>query len=397
MPIKFGTTKSINLDNEYLLNKKLGILGGGQLGKMLCLEAARLDLDLSILDKDASFPAAKLCKRFVEGDFKNYEDVMAFGRTVDILTIEIESVNIQALKDLKAEGKIIHPDPYKLEIIKDKKLQKEFYVKNQFPTSVFKAYKDASDVKEAYTAGAIKLPFVQKARKDGYDGRGVQVVNKEADLALLLDVPCIVEPKVDIAKEIAVIVARNDKDDVKTFPAVEMEFNPHANLVEYLHCPSYLDDIQEAVAQKLARDIIRSFDICGLLAVEMFLTNAGNILINEVAPRPHNSGHHTIDSSATSQFEQHLRAIYNMPLGSTKTLSPAVMVNLLGEDKEQGPVKYCNIDQVMELPGVHLMLYGKTETRPFRKMGHATVVASNLNTARSRAEQVKRILKIKSF
>lgn len=385
------------MENEYLLNKKIGILGGGQLGKMLCLEAARLDLNISILDKEASFPAAKLCQRFVEGDFKNYEDVMAFGRTVDILTIEIETVNVEALKDLVDEGKIVHPDPYKLEIIKDKKLQKEFYIKNQFPCTNFKDYKNASEVKIAFESGDIKIPFVQKARTDGYDGRGVHVVRKENDLDSLLDVPCIIEPMVDIAKEIAVIVARNEKDQVKSFPAVEMEFNPTANLVEYLFCPSYLDDIQEAVAQKLAKDIIRSFDICGLLAVEMFLTNSGKILINEVAPRPHNSGHHTIDSSPTSQFEQHLRAILNMPLGSTKTLSPSVMVNLLGDENEQGPVKYCNIDKVLDLPGVHLMLYGKKDTRPFRKMGHATVVARNLDDARDKAEQVKTLLKIKSL
>jgi len=385
------------LSNEYLLNKKIGILGGGQLGKMLCLEAARLDLDISILDKEPTFPAAKLCQRFVKGDFKDYDDVMAFGKTVDILTIEIESVNIQALKDLAKQGKIVHPDPYQLEIIKDKKLQKEFYIKNQFPCTNFKAYKNSEEVKAAHQEGAFEIPFVQKARKDGYDGRGVQVVRSEQDLELLLDTPCIIEPMVDIAKEIAVIVARNDKDDVKTFPAVEMEFNPTANLVEYLFCPSYLDDIQEAVAQKLAKDIIRSFDICGLLAVEMFLTNSGKLLINEVAPRPHNSGHHTIDSSATSQFEQHLRAILNMPLGSTKTLSPSVMVNLLGEENEQGPVKYCNIDKVMELSGVHLMLYGKKTTRPYRKMGHATVVARDLDTARDKAEQIKSLLKIKSF
>lgn len=385
------------MSNEYLLNKKIGILGGGQLGKMLCLEAARLDLDISILDKEPTFPAAKLCQRFVKGDFKDYDDVMAFGKTVDILTIEIESVNIQALKDLAKQGKIVHPDPYQLEIIKDKKLQKEFYIKNQFPCTNFKAYKNSEEVKAAHQEGAFEIPFVQKARKDGYDGRGVQVVRSEQDLELLLDTPCIIEPMVDIAKEIAVIVARNDKDDVKTFPAVEMEFNPTANLVEYLFCPSYLDDIQEAVAQKLAKDIIRSFDICGLLAVEMFLTNSGKLLINEVAPRPHNSGHHTIDSSATSQFEQHLRAILNMPLGSTKTLSPSVMVNLLGEENEQGPVKYCNIDKVMELSGVHLMLYGKKTTRPYRKMGHATVVARDLDTARDKAEQIKSLLKIKSF
>lgn len=397
MPFGKIQLKTLILEKEYLLNKKLGILGGGQLGKMLCLEAARLDLDVSILDKDPSFPAAKLCKTFVKGDFKNYDDVMAFGSTVDIISIEIESVNTKALKDLVAAGKIVHPDPDKLEIIKDKKLQKEFYEKHQFPTSGFKAYEDAAAVIAAQVKGAIKIPFVQKARKDGYDGRGVHVVRSPEDLEHLLDVPCIVEPMVDIAKEIAVIVARNEADEVKTFPAVEMEFNPTANLVEYLHCPSYLDDIQESVAQKLAKDIIRSFDICGLLAVEMFLTKSGKLLINEVAPRPHNSGHHTIDSSATSQFEQHLRAVFNLPLGSTRTLSPAVMVNLLGEQDENGPVKYCDIDKVLEMPGVHLMLYGKSETRPFRKMGHATVVARNLDNARSKAEQVKSILKIKSF
>ena len=376
------------------MNKKIGILGAGQLGKMLCLEAARLDLDLSLMDKNDRFPAAKLCKRFVAGDFKNYEDVLNFGRTVDILSIEIEAVNVDALKQLKSEGISVHPDPDQLEIIKDKGLQKQFYKKHQIPTSPFTLYEDAEEIRKAVAQSSLRLPFVQKARKDGYDGRGVHVVRKEADLEKLLDTASLVEPLVDIEKEIAVIVARNENDEVKAYPAVEMEFHPTANLVEFLFCPSEISEMEESIAQKLARDLIRAFDICGLLAVEMFLTKQGKILINEVAPRPHNSGHHTLDSAKTSQFEQHLRAITNLPLGSCENISPAVMINLLGEDSYAGPVKYEHLEEMLQVNGLKILLYGKTETRPFRKMGHATILDASLERAKEKARKAKSILKI---
>ncbi len=382
------------MENFNVLNKKIGILGAGQLGKMLCLEAARLDLDLALMDKSSDYPAAKLCKRFVQGDFSNYEDVLNFGRTVDVLSIEIESVNVEALIQLQAEGIIVHPEPSKLAIIKDKGLQKEFYKKHQIPTSKFQLFDDATHIRKSLNDGTLKIPFVQKARRDGYDGRGVHIVRKEEDLAKLLDVPSIVEPLVNIEKEIAVIVAKNESGEVKAFPSVEMEFHPTANLVEYLVCPSSLDEMEESIAQKLARDLIRAFDVCGLLAVEMFLTKEGKLLINEVAPRPHNSGHHTLDSSMTSQFEQHLRAILNMPLGSCQNIAPAVMINLLGEENYSGPVKYKNIEEVLKIGGVKMLLYGKTETRPFRKMGHATIIAKDLAEAKKKAQEAKSLLKI---
>ena len=381
---------------NYFLDKKLGILGGGQLGKMLCLEAARLDIKLHILDKDNTFPAAKLCHEFVEGDFTNYDDVLAFGMKMDIITIEIERVNIEALKELERRGKIIYPEPKALEIIQDKGIQKDFYKERGIATSNYQHFENKAAIAAAVINQSLATPFVQKACKEGYDGKGVQVIKSPADLDKLMDVKSIVEDLVDIDKEIAVIVARNPSGDIKSFPVVEMEFHPTANLGEYLCCPASVSEAVEAEAQKLAREVIMAFDLHGLLAIEMFLTKSGELLINEVAPRPHNSGHHTLDAAYTSQFEQHLRSVLDLPLGDTSNITASVMVNLLGEEQFDGPVYYEGLDKAMNVPGAHILLYGKTETRPNRKMGHATVLAENVDIARSNANQLKQLLNIKS-
>lgn len=376
---------------------KVGILGGGQLGKMLALDAARWDTELYMLDKDKSFPAAPYCPHFREGDFKNYDEVLAFGREVDVLSIEIEAVNTEALHQLKKEGKvIIHPAPDKLDIIKDKGKQKSFYRINSLPTSYFELFDGPEEIRKAVKEGKCKLPFVQKSRTEGYDGRGVKVVRTEKDLEELLPSPSVVEEMVDIDKELAVIAARNERGEIKTFPVVEMEFNPDANLVEFLFAPASIPEEVAAKAAGLAKDTIKAFDLCGLLAVELFLTRSGEILINEVAPRTHNSGHHTIESADTSQFEQHLRAILNLPLGDTRLLTPAVMVNLLGEPGHTGPAVYKGIEEALAIPGVHVHLYGKKETRPFRKMGHITVTDPDLEEAKRKAREVKAILKCES-
>jgi 5-(carboxyamino)imidazole ribonucleotide synthase len=375
-------------------NYSVGILGGGQLGKMLCQAASPWDLRLAILDKDPSYPAGSICDRFVSGDFNNFNDVYAFGKTVDVLSIEIEHVNIEALFRLEAEGLPIHPRPAALQIIQDKGLQKQFYEKHELPSSPFRLFDSPDMLRQALDAGALSLPFVQKARTGGYDGRGVAVIRNADDLNNLLPGPCVVEDLVHIEQELAVVVARNKRGETSTYPSVSMEFNPQANLVECLLCPAPVSDDTDREARALALRCMEAYDICGLLAVELFLTTDGELLINEVAPRPHNSGHHSIDSCYTSQFEQHLRAICNLPLGSTRMLTPSVMVNLLGAPGYSGLARYVGMEEVLAIEGVNVHLYGKAETRPFRKMGHATILAPDLETARKRAQTVLSTLKI---
>lgn len=375
---------------------KVGILGGGQLGKMFALAAHNWDVETWALDASRSFPTGPVCSHFVEGDFKDYEAVYAFGKQVDVLTIEIEHVNTEALLKLESEGVKVHPSPAALNIIKDKGLQKDFYLKNNLPSSDFQLYESGEAIKAAIEAGKLHFPFVQKSRTAGYDGKGVAVIKSVADLPLLLPDASVVEDLVDIKKEIAVIVARNEQGDAKAFPAVEMEFNPVANLVEFLVCPADIDPKLERQAEQLALDTIAAYGICGLLAVELFLTNDNRLLINEVAPRPHNSGHHTIDSCYTSQFEQHLRGILDLPLGSTKMKTASVMVNLLGEPGHIGPVRYAGFEEAVAMEGVKVHLYGKAETKPYRKMGHVTVLAEDVEAAKMKARKVQQTLKVVS-
>lgn len=380
---------------DNILHTKVGILGGGQLGKMLQQAASNWHLQLHFLDQSKDFPAGPLSPNFTEGNFKNYDDVYAFGKNMDVITIEIEHVNTEALHQLVAEGKTVHPAPGVLDTIKDKGLQKLFYQKHQIPTSAFQLFESAEAIRANVESGALQMPFVQKSRTAGYDGKGVAVIQNITDLeTILLDGPSIVEDLVPIEKELAVIVARNENGEVKTFPAVEMEFNPVANLVELLFCPANISEAIEKEAEDLAQKVMEAFGCCGLLAVELFLTKNGELLVNEVAPRPHNSGHHTIDSANTSQFEQHLRAILNLPLGNTEALDPAVMVNLLGAPGHTGPAYYEGFDKCLAMKGVHLHLYGKETTKPYRKMGHATIVDASLAEAKKRARMVKDQLQI---
>ncbi len=375
--------------------KKIGVLGGGQLGKMLCLAAANWDFKTYILDASPEYPAGQVSTGFTAGDFNKYDDVLAFGQGMDLLTIEIEHVNTDALRALEAAGKTVHPSPRVLDIIKDKGLQKEFYIKYELPTAPFELFDDEQALKDAVESGKWPLPLVQKTRTAGYDGRGVAILRTSDDLdTKLLPGPCLAEALVPVQTELAVIAARNANGEVQVFPPVEMDFHPEANLVEFLACPARISPLVAAEAEALAEHIIRCFDCCGLLAVEMFLTTDGRLLVNEVAPRPHNSGHHTIDSAPTSQYEQHLRAICNLPLGETTQLMPAVMVNLLGEPGYKGPARYTGVESCLALPGVHVHLYGKAMTAPFRKMGHATITAGTLDAALEKARFVKNTLKI---
>ncbi|PHN05842.1 5-(carboxyamino)imidazole ribonucleotide synthase [Flavilitoribacter nigricans] len=369
---------------------RIGVLGGGQLGKMLALAAGPAHLPIDLMDASEDFPAAPYAHRFVTGNFKDYDDVYNFGKTVDVLTIEIEHVNTEALHQLVKEGVTVHPSPRALDIIKDKGLQKQFYAEHGIPSSDFVLYPDADALKAAVASGERSLPFVQKSRTAGYDGRGVSVIKTAEDLEdKLLPGPCVAEDLVAIDKELAVIAARNEKGEVRTFPAVEMIFNPVANLVEFLSCPAKVSQVVEEQADQLARRVIEAYDLCGLLAVELFLTKTGEILVNEVAPRPHNSGHHTIESCYTSQYDQHLRAILNWPLGSTQAKTPAVMVNLLGAEGHTGPAYYQGLEDCLALPGVNIHLYGKVMTKPFRKMGHVTVLGDSVEAAMATARQVQ--------
>jgi 5-(carboxyamino)imidazole ribonucleotide synthase len=373
----------------------IGILGGGQLGKMLCLAAAPWDFKTYILDPSADCPAASVCTGFTQGDFNNYDDVLAFGQDKDVITIEIEHVNTAALYELEKQGKVVHPSPRALDIIKDKGLQKQFYCDNNIPTADFEVFEDENALKEAILAGRWALPVVQKTRTAGYDGKGVAILRTKEDLAnKLLHGPCIAETLTDIEVEIAVIAARTPDGEVRVFPPVEMEFHPEANLVEFLLCPARISPLVAAEAESLAEQVIRAFDVCGLLAVEMFLTKNGDLIVNEVAPRPHNSGHHTIDSAVTNQFQQHLRAIGNLPLGDTTQIQPAVMINLLGEPEHKGLVRYEGADVCLRESGVYVHLYGKKQTSPYRKMGHATITDVSAQKAIEKAKRVKSSLKV---
>jgi 5-(carboxyamino)imidazole ribonucleotide synthase len=375
---------------------RIGILGGGQLGKMLCIAAGPMHLPISILDQSVNDPAAPYCHDFVRGSFAREEDVLRFGQQLDIVTIEIEHVHTGALRALRDMGVHVYPDPDVLDTINDKGLQKQFFRNNGLPTAGFTLYPDASLVRRDLQRQALSLPFVQKARKGGYDGKGVHVVRSGADLDNLLDCPCVVEQLVDFVTELAVVVARTPDGQTAVYDPVSMVFHPTANLVELLVCPAETSAEIALEAKNLAIQVAQSLQVVGLLAVEMFLLPHGQLLINEVAPRPHNSGHHTIEAAATSQFEQHLRAIMNWPLGSTALRRPAAMVNLLGAPGFSGKAVYKGLEKVLAMPDVHIHLYGKSETRPFRKMGHATILANSGAEAAEIARQVLETLHIEA-
>lgn len=372
------------------MKEKLGILGGGQLGRMLIQSAIDFNMEVHILDPSKDAPCAALAHHFECGDLKDFDSVYNFGKRCNIITIEIEKVNTAALKKLRDEGKKVYPQPEIIELIQDKRLQKQFYVENDLPTADFILVENKQDVLN----NSSFLPAANKLGKDGYDGRGVQLLRSEGDLAKAFDAPGLLEKLVDIDKEIAVIVARNAKGETKAFPVVEMVFHPEANLVEFLFSPAQVDQTIAKEAEELALKLIEKLDMVGLLAVEMFIDKNGILLINEVAPRPHNSGHQSIEGNITSQFEQHLRAIYNLPLGDTAIRVPAAMINLLGEEGYSGSPIYEGLDEILSMSGVHLHLYGKNSTQSFRKMGHVTVTDTDIEKLKEKAMLVKNIFRI---
>ncbi len=380
--------------NYFSSNFKLGILGGGQLGKMLLYNTRKFDIYTAVLEASNDAPCKIACNEFHLGDLMSYDDVYNFGKQVDVLTIEIENVNVDALEDLEKEGVKVYPSSKILRTIQNKAKQKLFYVDHNLPTASFSRFAYTSEIKESIMHGGLNFPFVWKSAQFGYDGTGVKVVKSIEDLQDLPNVECITEQLIPFKNELAVIVARNVSGEIKTYPVVEMEFHPEANQVEYVICPARISKEIAKKAEEIALRTSKAFNHVGLLAVEMFLTINDEILINEVAPRPHNSGHHTIESSYTSQFEQHLRAILNLPLGRTDSKVGGVMVNLVGAEGYNGDVIYQNIESIMEMEGVTPHIYGKKQTRPFRKMGHVTIVHENLNTARQIAEEVKNTIKV---
>ena len=380
--------------NYFSSDFKLGILGGGQLGKMLLHETRKFDVQTFVLDPSDEAPCVIACNKFFQGDLSDFDTVYEFGKLVDVLTFEIELVNLQALEKLESEGVKVYPSSATLKKIQNKGFQKDFYNQHDIPTSPYKRFNTISDLKLAVNDGSVSIPFVWKLAEFGYDGFGVKVIRQESDLDTLPDAECISEDLVAFKNELAVIVARNPDGNVVSYPVVEMEFHPEANQVEYVICPARIDDEIANDARELALKVSKAFDHVGLLAVEMFLTKDNVLLINEVAPRPHNSGHYSIEGSYTSQFENHLRAILNLPLGSTESKAAAVMVNLSGAEGHSGNVVYENIDKVLAIPGVTPHIYGKRQTRPFRKMGHVTIVNNDMNTAREIAEKVKDTLKV---
>lgn len=382
------------MSNYYSSDFKFGVLGGGQLGKMLLTETQKFDIHTAVLDKAADAPCAKICHEFHQGDLMNFEDVYAFGKMVDVLTIEIEGVNVDALEKLENEGLTVYPKPSILRTIQNKATQKAFFDSNNIPTSPFQRFETVEALKSAVSDGMVSIPFVWKSAQFGYDGMGVKIVKSESDLQNLADTECIAEALVPFKNELAVIVARNANGDINTYPVVEMEFHPEANQVEYVICPARIEDSVAEKATKVALSVAEAFDFVGLLAVEMFQTQDDEILVNEVAPRTHNSGHYSIEASNTSQFEQHVRAVLNLPLGDTASKVAGVMVNLVGAEGHTGEVVYEGMDAILSQPGVTPHIYGKKQTRPFRKMGHVTIVHPDVNEARKLAATVKQTIKV---
>jgi 5-(carboxyamino)imidazole ribonucleotide synthase len=380
--------------NYFSSNFTLGILGGGQLGKMMLYETRKFDITTHVLDPSLEAPCRIACDHFTQGDLMDYDTVYTFGKKVDILTFEIEGLNIEALEALEKEGKKVYPSSKTLRNIQDKGVQKKFYDTHKIPTAPFSVFETIAKVKKAVASGELKLPFVWKSCTGGYDGKGVQVIKNSQTLDVLPDCPCITEDLVAFKNELAVIVVRNPSAQVKTYPVVEMEFHPQANQVEYVICPARIDDKVAAKARSIAIQVSKAFEHVGLLAVEMFQTNDDQIIVNEVAPRPHNSGHYSIEASYTNQFEQHIRAILDLPLGNTASKVGGIMVNLVGEQNHTGDVAYQNIEEIMAMDGVTPHIYGKKQTRPFRKMGHVTIVNQNIDTAREIAQQVKQRIKV---
>ena len=380
--------------NYFSSNFKLGILGGGQLGKMLLFDTRKFDIQTYVLDPSEEAPCKIACNKFFQGDLMDFDTVYNFGKQVDVLTFEIELVNLDALEKLENEGKKVYPSPKTLRLIQNKGIQKAFYIENKIPTAPFRTFTDLKSLVVEIVESKLEMPFVWKCTEFGYDGTGVKIIRTLQDVENLPNVECLAEEMVKFKNELAVIVCRSPSGEIKTYPVVEMEFHPEANQVEYVICPARIDDNVAAKARAIALDVSEKFNHVGLLAVEMFQLFNDEIVVNEVAPRPHNSGHYSVEASYTSQFENHLRAILNLPLGNTDSKVAGIMVNLVGEEGFSGDVVYENIEKILGWNGVTPHIYGKKQTRPFRKMGHVTILNEDIDEARKIAENVKNTIRV---
>ena len=378
----------------FSTSKILGILGGGQLGKMLLYTTRKWDVKTSALDPSDSAPAKLACDFFTQGELTDFQTVYDFGKKADVLTIEIEKVNVEALEKLEEEGVKVYPQPHVLKTIQNKCLQKKFYKSHSIPTAPFEEFESLDQVKESIIKGELFFPFVWKSAEMGYDGYGVSIIHSNKDIEGLNTGPCVVEELISFEKELSVIVCRRPSGETVHYPVVESEFHPTANQVEYVLCPAQISEQASKKAIAVALKTAEAFGQVGLLAVELFLTTDGEVLVNEVAPRPHNCGHFSIEASYTCQFEQQIRAVLDLPLGKTKSKASAVMVNLVGKEGHTGSVVYKNIDQILAIEGLTPHIYGKKETRPFRKMGHVTIIHPKMDIARKMAKQVKEILSV---
>ncbi|PIY08487.1 MAG: 5-(carboxyamino)imidazole ribonucleotide synthase [Flexibacter sp. CG_4_10_14_3_um_filter_32_15] len=382
--------------------KKVGILGGGQLGRMLISPAIDLDIELHFLENDSDAPCSTVSRNFHKGDITDYQDVLDFGRQMDIISIEIEKVSADALEQLEKEGKKVFPQPAIIRLVQDKRLQKQFYKENNIPTSDFVLIDNKEGLINYLSKNEDKFPIVQKLGKDGYDGKGVQILKSLEDAKQNgFDAPSVLEEKIDIKKEISVIVARNEKGEIAVFDAVEMVVNEKYNLLDYLLAPATLTKNEKEESIQLATKVITKLGqkegingMVGLLVVELFLDKKGHILVNEVAPRPHNSGHHTIEACTISQYAQHLRSIMNLPLGKTTLRSSAAILNLIGEENHTGTPFYEGLDKLLDLENVYPHIYGKKTTKPARKMGHITILGNDMDSLKEKIDKVKSSIRV---
>lgn len=370
--------------------KTLGIVKGGQLGRMLIQAGMDYGISAHVLDPDPAAPCRSVCDRFVNADPMDEEALVAFGRSVDVMTFEFEHVNVRALERLETEGRQVFPGSRVMRTALDKGLQKQFFTDHRIPTAEFALIGGREDLGRA----AALFPCVQKTRTAGYDGRGVQLLNAADDRERVWDVPSVIERQVPFVKEISVIVARDRFGNTAAYPASEMAAHPERHLLDRLICPARIAEPVAERAAGIARKIADELGMVGVIAVEMFVTAGGEVLVNEIAPRPHNSGHHTIEANVTSQYAQHVRCALGLPLGSTDLVRPAVMINLVGEPGYSGPARYHGIEDAMREEGVYVHLYGKAETRPYRKMGHVTVTGTDLRTAEEKAGWVRSRIKV---
>ena len=369
---------------------KAGILGGGQLGRMLLQAAANYDVTTFVLENDPGCPAAHLCHYFTKGDITDYDAVYNFGKELDALTIEIESVNVDALEQLEKEGVKVYPTPAAIRIIKNKILQKQFYTQNEIPTSQYIITQTKSDLLQHIAF----LPAVHKLGEGGYDGKGVQVLNKESDLELGFNAPSVLEKKINIRKEIALIVGMNAKGETIIYPPAEMIFDPVYNLLDYQLSPAKLAEKQLWKAEAIARKVVNGLKSPGLFAIELFIDENEDVWVNEAAPRVHNSGHHSIEANYSSQYDMLWRILLDYPLGNPNAILPSAIVNLIGAEGHTGEVFYEGLDTVLKMDNVFVHLYGKTHTKPGRKMGHVTIMSKDYQDLTHKANKIKHTLKV---